>query len=280
MAWLKEGLLLAGMAEGQGYVIEARYSDGDYTRFPTLVAQLLAAAPGVLVAFTLPAAKAAQALTSTVPIVMVANDPVGQGLATSLARPGGNVTGIATMNEDLTLKTLEIVREVLPSAKRFAAMTNPRNASGASMLAALTRAAAASGIAVRPVEVATPAALAGAFEEVSRERAEVVFIIPDTALVSLSPDIVAGATARGIPVVGNFREQASVGALVTYGRVRRATVHRMASYIKRIADGANPADLPIEQPTQFELSVNAKTAAALGLAIPASILTRADEVIE
>jgi putative ABC transport system substrate-binding protein len=280
ITWLNEGLLESGLREGHDYVLDVRYAAGDYRLFPLLIEELLAANPAVVVAFTLPAAKAAQSLTKAVPIVMVANDPVGQSLVSSLARPGGNVTGIATMNEDLTLKAFELVREAFPTTTKIVALANPTNPSGIGILTRIHIAAARSGIALRAVELARPDALDRAFEEIATENPDFLLLVPDTALTALTPEIVSRASGQRIPVIGTFREQAGVGALITYGRVRRATVHRMASYIKRIFEGSAPNDLPVEQPTSFELVVNLKTAEALGLTVPPPLLARADEVIE
>ena len=281
LKWLKEGLEAEGFVEGRHFVIEVRYAEGDYSRFKELTQHLLGNRPGAIVVSTIAAAKSAQELTRTVPIVMLGlNDPIGTGLVSSLAKPGGNITGVATMNEDLQLKLLQMLRETLPDARTVTALINPRNPSSFGMLAAVRGAAGVAGITIEAVELATPDALAGAFAQVARHRPDVLFVIPDIGFVALSERIVAAAAAHRVPVVGSFEELTAAGGLMSYGRVRQETIRRAASYVKRIAEGAKPGELPVEQPTKFRLIINLKTAKALGLTIPPSLLARADEVIE
>lgn len=281
LAWLREGLEAEGWSEGRHFVFDARYADGDYSRFPDLLADLLSRRPSAITVGTIAGAKAALAATRTVPIVMLGlNDPVRTGLVASLASPGGNVTGFATQNEDLQIKLFKLMQEALPRARSIVTILNPENVSNPSMLSAVAEAAKAAGLSLDAVEIANPNALARALRVVAEKRPDVVFVLPDVALAGLVGQIVTAATAIGAPTVGTFVELPALGGLLSYGFLRRDTVRRAATYLKRIASGARPADLPVEQPTTFRLTVNVKAAAALGLTISPSLLARADEVIE
>lgn len=281
LRWLREGLEAEGLAAGRDFMLEARYAEGDYSRFKELVRDLLATAPGAITVATIAAAKAAQELTSSVPIVMIGlSDPIGVGLVSSLAKPGGNITGVATMNEDIQLKLFQMVREALPEAKTIAAFLNPNNPTAFSIITALRREAASAGMSIETVEVATPDALDQAFGQLGRHRPDALMLIPDNAISALLDRIVAAAAAQRIPVVGSATELAAAGGFLSYGWVRQEAVRRAAGYLKRIAEGARPSDLPVEQPTKFRLVINRRTAEALGLSIPPTLLVRADEVIE
>ncbi len=281
LKWLREGLQSEGFVEAQHFVLEARYAEGDYSRFKDLARDLLAKQPGAIVVSTIAAAKSAQELTTSVPIVMLGlNNPVGTGLVSSLAKPGGNITGLATLSEDLQLKLFQMVREALPKANTVAALINPSNPSSSAMVAAVRGEAVLAGVTLEVVEVATPNALDAAFEQVARQRPDVLFVIPDVTLATIAGRIVAAAAAQRVPTVGTFEELTATGALMSYGRVRQETVRRAASYLKRIAEGVRPADLPVEQPTKFRLTINLKAARALGIEVPLTLLARADEAIE
>jgi putative tryptophan/tyrosine transport system substrate-binding protein len=281
LTWLSQGLEAEGLVPRRDFVFDVRYADGDYARFTELTRDLVSRRPGAIVVSTIAAAKAAQGVTTSIPIVMLGlNDPVGSGLVASLGRPGGNITGISTMNEALVLKLFEMVREILPDARRLTALINPRNPSAAGMLAALREAAAAAKVSVGVIEVSAPDALDKALESLAQARPDLLFVIPDVTFAALGPRIPAAAARYGVPVAANFDEIAYSGGLMSYGRVRQDSVHRAARYLKRIADGVAPADLPVEQPTRFRLIINAKVAKQLGVQIPPSLLVRADEVIE
>jgi putative tryptophan/tyrosine transport system substrate-binding protein len=281
MRWLKEGLEDEGLVEGRHFTIEARYAEGDYSRFEEIAREMLAHDPGAFTVSTIAAARSARELTASVPIVMLGlNDPVGTGLVSTLAQPGGNVTGVATMNEDLQLKLFQMTREILPNARKIAAVANPRNPSSFAMIAAIRAEADAEGMTVEAVEVVAPDALDSAFEGAAPGRPDVFLVVPDVVLAALSTRIVATAALQRVPVVGTFEELTAAGALMSYGRVRQETVRRAASYLKRIAEGGRPGDMPVEQPTRFRLVINTKTANALGIEVPPGLLVRADEVIE
>lgn len=281
LAWLREGLETEGWAEGRDFLLDAAYADGDYGRFPALLGELLGRRPGAITVGTIAGAKAAQAASRTVPIVMLGlNDPVRTGLVASLASPGGNVTGLATQNEDLQLKLFGLMQEALPRARTVAAILNPENPSNPSMLSAVARAAAAAGLSLDAVAIPSPAAADGALRAIADKRPDVVFVLPDVALAGLLGRIVQAATAMGAPTIGTFLELPEMGGLLAYGFMRRDTVRRAASFLRRLAEGAVAADLPVEQPTAFRLIVSVRAAAGLGLVIPPSVLARADEVIE
>ena len=269
-----------GMVEGQHYVLDERYADGEYDRFPALTEELLALKPAIIMVNTIASVRVAQQATKTVPIVFVAtNDPLGSGLIASYARPGGNTTGLSTQMEDVVTKPLQLLRELLPHASRIAVLVNPGNPSGPKLFEHLRTSALRLGIDAVAVEVASPQGLDAALDSIAQLRSEALLGVPDAMLASERERIAAFAIRSRIPSFGTARENAVAGALITYGFVQREQFRRAAIYVKKILAGAKPADLPVEQPTKFELVINLKTAKALGLTIPQSLLLRADEVI-
>src|SRR5215217_470302 len=208
------------------------------------------------------------------------NDPVGANLVSSLSRPGGNITGMATLNDAAIFKLLELLPSVFPNARRIAVLLNPTNPSKPILLGPISAQISQLGLSIVPVEVATPAALESAFQEIRNEAADVLLVAPDNALISISSDIVSRALAQGLPVISTSGESAQAGGLISYGYLRRESIERAALYIKKILAGTLPSDLPVEQPSAFHMVVNVKTARLLGLTIPPSLLARADEVIE
>jgi len=282
MRSLDAGLREVGLMQTRDYVFETRWADSDSSRFPVLAADLLAHRPAAVVVSTILAAKAVQDLSRTVPIVMTGlNDPVAAGLVKSLARPGGNITGVSSMAEDLLLKGLEIMREGLPEVRRFTAMTNPTNPSNRPMLDVLTRQAGKAELSIATVGVASPADLDTAFAELSRQRPGALFVLGDNSLFALADTIIARALAQRVPTIGNFYLPfVQAGALFAYSRDPTETFQAVARLLKKILDGADPADLPVERPTKFDLMINLKTAKALGLTISDKLLAIATEVIE
>jgi len=276
------GMREIGLVKERDCVLETRWAGSDSSRFPALAAELLAHRPSAVVVSTVLAAKVVQSLSRTLPIVMTGlNDPVAAGLVASLARPGGNITGVSTMAEDVLLKVLEMMREALPDVRRLAAMTNPTNPSNRMMLEVLTRQAAQAELSVGAVRVATPGDLDAAFAELARERPGALFVLTDNSLLGLADTIVARALALRVPTFGNFGLPfVQAGALFAYARDQKEAFQSVARLLKKILDGANPADLPVEQPTKFVLMINLKTARSLGVIMPPSLLARADEVIE
>jgi len=271
-----------GLMPGRDYVFAARWANSDSGRFPALAAELLALHPKAVVASTNLAIMTVENLSRTVPIVGTSlNAPVQLGLAASLAHPGGNITGVSTMADDLLLKLIEIMREVLPGVRNLTVMLNPTNPSNPLMLDMLTRQFANTELAIRSVGVRSPADLDAAFAEMSRQRPGALFVMTDNSLLALADTIVAQALAQSVPTFGCFTLAfAQAGALFTYSRDPKEAFRDVARLLKKILDGAAPGDLPVEQPTKFNLIINLKTAKALGINIPPLLLALADEVIE
>ncbi len=230
---------------------------------------------------TIPSVRAAQRATGTVPIVMWAiNDPVEGGLVASLARPGGNTTGQSTQALDVMAKYVEILHEVLPRAKRIAVLINPDKASTPKLVEQVRVAATGFGIDARAFEAAAPAALDAAFGAITQHRPDAVVVVRDAMLIGQQQRISAFALDRRIPAFGATSKFVVAGSLLSYAPSLLDMSRRSATYVKKILAGAKPADLPVEQPTRFELAFNMKTAKALGLKIPHSVLIRAERVIE
>jgi putative ABC transport system substrate-binding protein len=277
----KQGLRENGLIEGKDFVLELRWAEGHYERFPAFARELADRGARVIVVGTVAAARAAQRASSTIPIVMaLMNDPVGNGLVASLARPGGNTTGMASLGQDVTPKQLELLYTVLPKATTIAALFNPTNPSNLPILDNIRAQAASRGITVRDFAVNTPDELNVALNTIVTERPDALLVIPDAAIQDLAVHIVSLALQHRIPVISTNSDITGIGGLISYGVSRRDAYRRSAYFVKKVLDGAMPADLPVEQPTQVLLSVNLKTAKALGLTVPPSLLVAADEVIE
>ena len=277
---LKQGLTDNGLIE-EHYVLDIRWAEGEYDRFPALAAEVVSRNPSVIIATTIAAVRSAQRASATIPIVMTTiNDPVGAGLIASLARPGGNTTGIANLSEDLTPKVLQILRAIIPGAGVIAALFNPANPSNPAMLEKIRAYAGAVGVKVEPAELKAPRELERVFDAIVGLRPDALLVINDASFLDMRARMMALALQYGLPVASSFPEFTDAGAIAGYGPLRLDLYRRSAYYVKRILDGAKPADLPVEQPTRIELSVNLKTAEALGIAIPASFLAGVDRVIE
>jgi putative ABC transport system substrate-binding protein len=269
-----------GLTEGRDYVLETRWAAGAYDRFPALTQELLAQRPRVVLVETLAAVRAAQSATQT-PIIMISiNDPVGAGLIASLGRPGGNTTGTANLNEDLTPKLTEMVRAAVPGATFIAALMNPNNSSAKGFLERLTMQTARVGLSVRPFEAKAPSQLPAAFVQVAEARPGALVIVPDQIFLDGHRVVAALALQHRLALFSTIPEMTDAGALLSYGVVRRALYHRTAYFVKRILDGADAGDLPVEQPTRIELAINLKTAKTLELPVSDALLTLADRVIE
>lgn len=278
---LKQGLRENGLAEGKDYVLEPRWAEGRYERFPAFASDLADRGAGIIIVNTIAAGRAAQRATSVIPIVMATmNDPVGNGLVASLARPGGNTTGLATLNQDLTPKLVEFLHESLPKALTIAVLFNPANPSNPLYLESARIQAERLGIAVKDYAIKSPSELDSTFGAIATQRPDALLVIPDAATLDLGLRIAVLALQNRIPVVSTDPELTGAGGLISYGISRRENFRRSAYFVKKILDGAKPADLPVEQPTRIQLSVNLKTAKALGLTVPPSLLAIADEVIE
>jgi putative ABC transport system substrate-binding protein len=278
----RQGLGEFGYTEGQNITIEYRWAEGKYDRFPDLVADLVRLKVDVIVTAGTPGALAAKQATKTIPIVMaVAADAVGAGLVASLARPGGNVTGSTTIVQELEGKRLELLREVVPRLSRIAVLWNPANSVQPIILKQTQLAAPALGLRLEPiVGVSGVRELEGAFATISRARPDALILLADRFLLAERTRIVEFAAKRRLPTMYPYREMVKAGGLMSYSPSYPDLFRRAATFVDKILKGAKPGDLPVEQPTKFELVINLKTAKALGLTIPPSLLQRADEVIQ
>jgi putative ABC transport system substrate-binding protein len=275
------GMQERGYVEGQNIILETRWAEGRSERFPELIGELVRLKTSVILTVSVPAALAAKKATTTIPIVFIASDPLGSGLVSSLARPGGNLTGLSLfLGEEFSAKWLELLKEVLPKVSRVAVLLNPANPASASYLTILRGAAQKLGVRLLPQEIRDPRQLDSVFAMMVSERAEAVVVIVDPLTVRHRGQIVELAAKHRLPAVYGFREFVDVGGLMAYGVNVPYLCRRAALYVDKILKGAKPGDLPIEQPTEFELIINLKTAKALGLAIPSSVQLRANHVLE
>ncbi len=280
----REGLYELGYIEGQNIVIEYRAADGKIERLPALAAELARLRLDLIVAGATPAGLAAQQAFTMTPIVVAAmGDPVRDGFVASLARPGGNITGTTFLGPELVPKRLALLKEILPKISRVAVLWHP-GAFGErtmrDMLNEIADAAGTLGMQLQLVEVREPNELDHAFSTMARERAEALFQFPSAMLFSERRRIVELAAMHRLPSMFNGREFVQLGGLIAYGVSITDLTRRSVTYVDKILKGAKPSDLPVEQPTKFELIINLKTAKALGVEIPATVLARADEVIE
>ena len=277
----REGLRDLGYTEGRNILIEYRWAEGNYDRFPSLIAELIALKVDVIVTAGTPAAQAVKRATKTIPLVMVAvGDPVGTGLVASLAQPGGNATGLTSIAPELEGKRLELLKEVLPKLSRVAVLWNPSNAYQISSEKEVQAAAKVLHISVASLPVRTREELVNAFAGISRQRADAVVVLADRIFLHNRERIADFAITNRLPGMNAYRELVEAGGLMSFGP-NYAVMHRQAAtFVDKILKGAKPGDLPVEQPAKFELVINLKTAKALGITIPNSLLLRADEVIQ
>ena len=275
------GLRDLGYVEGQNLFIEWRYSEGQGERWPELASELVGLKVDAIVVNTTPAALAAKKATSTIPIIITtAIDPVGAGLAASLARPGGNVTGLGLLIPEVSAKGLALLKEAIPSLTRVAVLWNAGNPALANVWSNVEATARAAGLVLRPEPVREPQDFEAAFVAIAQERPEGLLVLMDALVIQYLGKIVEFTVHERLPAVSQVREFAALGGLMSYASNRRDIFRRAANYVDRVLKGENPADLPIEQPTKFELIINLKTAKALGLGISPTLLAGADEVIE
>jgi putative ABC transport system substrate-binding protein len=274
------GMREAGHHENVDYVLEARYGEGRTERYLELAAQAIAGRPDVLVAAGTPASLALRTATSTTPIVMiVVSDPVGSGLVTTLARPGRNVTGFTDISPQLDEKRLELMRDIAPATTRLAVLWNSAVSYHAPSMAALAAAAGRHDVQILRTELRGTEDVDAALRAVERLRPNALMVLDQPAVFALVGPLVELAARLRIPSVFPQKAFASAGGLMSYGADYADLARRAAGYVARIIKGAKAGDLPVEQPAKFELVINARTAHAIGLAIPSSILVRADEVI-
>jgi putative tryptophan/tyrosine transport system substrate-binding protein len=271
----------AGWDEGRNLTIVVRYPGERYTRLPEQAAELVSLKVDVIASLGTPATLAAKRATTTIPIVMESlSDVVAIGLVPNLARPGGNITGVSGFAPELSGKRLELIREMFPRAERIAALANRANPVTVPILRATESAAQQIRMKLHVIDVRQPAELEAAFETMGRERTDALVLVADPFLFSERPLIIQLAARHRLPAVYETRLFPEAGGLLSYGPLPQERFERMAVYVDRILRGARPGELAIEQPTKFELVINLKTAKALGLTIPPSLLARADQVIE
>ncbi len=275
-----QGLHELGWAEGKNIVTERRFSGEKQERLRDLAAKLARLNVDVIVTATTPATLAAKNATTTIPIVMLAGDPVGAGLVGSLARPGGNITGLSLLNPATGGKRVELLKEILPGATRLGVLGNPTNPWTALMVKEIEVAARTLGMQLQRLEVERPTDFEAAFGAAIRGRAAALLVLEDGLNFAYMATIVGLAAKNRLPAAYGYREYVDAGGLMSYGVNVPDLYRRAATYVDKILKGAKPADLPVEQPTKYELAINLKTAKALGLTIPPSLLLRADEVID
>jgi putative ABC transport system substrate-binding protein len=281
LAAFKEKLRDLGYVEGRNLAIEYRWAGGKYERLSALARELVHLKVDLLVTPDgVPPALAAKAATKTIPIVVFAGDAVESGLVSSLPRPGGNVTGVSGLTAGLDAKRLEILKEAVPTITRVAILWNPENLTGVPQRNRMALAAETLRVEPRMLEARSPREIDDAFAVAGRERLDGLLVLADPMLTSQRKRIVDLAARARLPVAGMFRTFAETGALISYGPDLVEINRQLAVYAAKILNGAKPGDLPVEEPTRYELVINLKTAKALGLTIPPSLLLRADQLIE
>jgi ABC-type uncharacterized transport system substrate-binding protein len=275
-----EAMRALGYVEGQNLVMEYRAAEGQYERLPALAAELVRLPVDILLVVKTPAALAAKDATTTIPVVMMGvGDPVGSGLVASLARPGSNVTGLASLQHELSGKRLEFLKAVLPTVSRVAILWNPANPAHALTVRTADVAAQALGVQLHFVEARGPDAFDRAFADMARAHAGALLVLGDAMSFQHRRRLAELAATNRLPTMHNIRPFVEAGGLMAYGPSTPDLRRRAAVYVDKILKGAKPADLPVEQPTTFELVINLKTAQALGLTIPPTVLFQATEII-
>jgi putative ABC transport system substrate-binding protein len=278
----RQGLRELGWVEGQTIAVDYRFAEGRFDLLPDLAAELVRLKVHIIAAGPTPAAVAAKTATGTIPIVMWGvGDPVGLGLIASLARPGGNVTGLSfSVGMDTFGKGLEILKEAVPRIRRVAILSNPANPAHALAISNVKAAAPSLGVQLELLEAREPNQFDGAFAAMAKGRAEALLVVSDSMFVIHRARLADLAAKNRVPSMYGVRENVDAGGLISYGPSTVAASRRAAAFVDKILRGAKPADLPVEQPTEFELVINLKTAKTLGLTIPQSLLLRVNEVIE
>jgi putative ABC transport system substrate-binding protein len=269
-----------GWVEGQNITGERRYAEGHYERLPALVVELVRLPVDVLLVVSTAAALAAKQATTTIPIVMMGGgDPVGSGLVASLARPGGNITGVAVMDPEVIGKQLEVLKDVLPTVSRVAVLRNPANPLHALHVRAADVTAQALGVQLHLVEAGGPEAFDNAFAAMTSAHTGALLVLGDAVFFTHRRQLIELAATSRLPTMYNIRPFVEAGGLISYGVSLPDQFRGVATYVDKILKGAKPADLPVEQPMKFELVINLKTAQALGITMPPTLLMLADEVI-
>lgn len=275
----RRGLRDLGHVEGLNITLEIRWAEGRFERLPELAAELVRWKPDVLVTAGPYGFRAARRVTTAIPIVMIACDPA-ETMVERIARPSGHITGVTCMSSDLTPKRLQLLKETAPSIRRVAVLYNPIDPNKAEEVRQMQAPARALGITLQPVEAGEAGAFEGAVAAALRGRADALFVLPDPLTLLERGRIADLAAKHRLPAMYGFKEFVAAGGLMSYGTMQTDLYRRAAAHVDKVLRGKNPADVPVEQATRFELVVNLKTARALGLTIPPSVLGRADEVIE
>jgi putative ABC transport system substrate-binding protein len=275
----RQGLAEIGYIEGQNVATEYRWAQGQYDRLPVLAAELVSRGVTVIAAMSAPAAMATKTVTATIPIVFYGDDPIAEGLVQSLSRPGGNLTGVSRLVSELNPKRMEILRQLVPDASGLGLLVNPKNPNTSKQARETAAAAHTLGLRTVLANASAEEEFASAFLSLA-ETADAVIVGGDPVFGNRSERIVALAAQHRLPAIYNDRQYAEIGGLVSYGDSVLNAWRQVGIFAGKILSGARPADLPVEQPTKFELVINLKTAKALGLTVPQPLLARADEVIE
>jgi putative ABC transport system substrate-binding protein len=277
----RQGLAEAGWHQGRNVTIDVRWGGGDAARINAQAAELVGLAPDAILATNTPTARAFKQATDTIPIVFAGlSDPIGDGIVSSLSKPGGNITGFTSFNAPIAGKWLEILKELSPGAQHAGVIFNPKTAPHSIFLPVMEAIAPKLGVTVEPLPVTDQATIEAAIGKLAREPNAVLVCLPDI-FVSLNFDLVFGLARKAwLPSIGPLRSYANSGALASYGSNFVDLFHQAAPYVDRILRGEKPRDLPVQEPTRYELVINLKTAKAIGLTVPQALLIRADEVIE
>jgi putative tryptophan/tyrosine transport system substrate-binding protein len=277
----RQGLRALGYFEGQNIELDCKLTEGRYETLQRLTAELIAAKAGIIVTGGHTATKAAMDSTSTIPIVFAsASDPLGSGFVKTLARPGGNATGLSLLSRELTEKRFEILHEVVPTASRIAVLYTPDSRASLMQFEETEATARQARVTLQPLEVRSPADFASALDSAVRRRADALLVVQSTFTLAHKTTLARFATTHRLPAMYGSSEFVQVGGFMSYGADALDMYRRAASYVNRILKGAKPGDLPVEQPSKFELSINPKTAKSLGLTFPASVFIRADRIFE
>jgi putative ABC transport system substrate-binding protein len=269
-----------GWVEGQNITIEHRFADGKADALPKLAVEVVQLRVDAIVTDSTPATQAAKNVTRTVPIVAIMNDAVASGFVVSLARPGGNITGVSLQSAELAGRRIQLLTELVPGLARVAILSNPANQSHAGLVKQSQAAAQSLGIEIEVADAPAPDRLENAFAAITAARAGALIVLPDTMFFGQYPRVVAFTAASHLPALFPEKQPVEAGGLMAYGTSIPASFRRAGAYVDKILRGANPADLPVEQSTTFEFVINLKTAKALGLTVPDKLLSTADEVIE
>ncbi len=281
LAAFRQGLSETGYVEGQNLAIEYRWAEGHYDRLPALAADLVSRKVDLIVASSPPSALAAKSATSTIPIVFRGGaDPVGDGLVASLARPRGNLTGVGFGGGELTAKRLELLSELVPRARVIALLVNPNVSNAEGIIRDVQEAARTKGLQLHVLKAGSESEIDTAFASLVQLHADALVVSADPFLSNRREQLVALASRHAVPAIYAWREFAASGGLISYGPSLTAAFGLIGIYVGKILKGAKPSDLPVQQPTKFELAINIKTAKSLGLTVPPTLLAQADDVIE